>query len=53
METNLGLVNNILCFFEKHWKVLLRKEFPELLKGLESSPLLDMLSTVKRLSEKK
>ena len=53
LTTNLGHLNNILCFFEKHWKVLLRKEFPELPKGLESSPLLDMLSTVKRLSEKK
>ena len=53
LTTYLRHLNNILCFFERHWNVLLRKEFPELPKGLESSPLLDILSTMKRLSENK
>ena len=51
LTKNLALMNNILCFFEKYWKVMLRKNFPELPQHLQSSPLLDMLTSTKRVEK--
>ena len=51
LAKNLALMNNILCFFKKHWKVLLRKNFPELPQHLQSSPFLDMLTSTKRVEK--
>ena len=48
LRNNLGHINNVLCFVQKYWKVLVRKEFPELPKPLQSSPLMDLLSNMKR-----
>ena len=56
LKTNVGYINNVLCFVFKYWKALLRAEHPNIPNGLDnfdSSLLLAALGNVSRKKNKK
>ena len=53
LKTNVGHINNALCFTFKHWKVLLRADHPHIPIGMDNIDESQLLAALGKVSKKK